>query len=271
MDSKETSMSNRLKRPTQWILFSAVCSFLFFLCASNSRAQVTINVPADQSTIQAGINAAVNGDTVLVAPGTYTENINFGGKSILVTSSGGASATIIDGGAQGAVVTFDHNETTNAQLSGFTIRNGLQDGLEGGGILIANGSPTITANVITGNHAAFGIGIAIEGGSPIIKNNTITGNNQTGAGDGGLGGGGIVVSGSGTTGNAIQIVGNTISNNSVASGGEGGGITVVASGSVIVQGNLISGNTAFNDGGGMYVGSFSTPFVVQNIIVNNAS
>jgi hypothetical protein len=58
----------------------------------------TINVPAQQPTIQDGINAAVNGDTVLVAPGTYTENINFNGKAITVKSSKGAMATIIDGG-----------------------------------------------------------------------------------------------------------------------------------------------------------------------------
>ena len=49
-------------------------------------------------TIQAGIDAASNGDTVLVAPGTYVENIYFKGKAITVTSSGGAAATIIDGG-----------------------------------------------------------------------------------------------------------------------------------------------------------------------------
>src|SRR5437016_11786219 len=85
----------------------------------------TINVPASQPTIQAAINAASNGDTVLVAPGTYRENINFMGKAITVTSSSGPSVTTINGGAAGSVVTFTSNEGTNSVLSGFTITNGL--------------------------------------------------------------------------------------------------------------------------------------------------
>ena len=107
------------------------------------RAQQTINVPTNQPTIQAAINAANNGDTVLVAPGTYTENINFSGKAITVTSSGGPSVSIIDGGARGSVVTFATGETTSSTLSGFTIRNGQSNfntpGFgSGGGILISN-------------------------------------------------------------------------------------------------------------------------------------
>jgi hypothetical protein len=67
-----------------------VCFFAPALFAS------TINVPADQPTIQSAINAASNGDTVVVAPGTYTENINFLGKAITVESSKGAKVTTIN-------------------------------------------------------------------------------------------------------------------------------------------------------------------------------
>lgn len=55
------------------------------LLAANNQAD-TINVPADQPTIQTGINAAADGDTVLVTDGTYIENINYLGKAITVAS-----------------------------------------------------------------------------------------------------------------------------------------------------------------------------------------
>jgi hypothetical protein len=70
---------------------------LVLLSLTAAGYAAVIHVPADQSTLQAAINAAQNGDTVLVAPGTYFENINFSGKAIRVTSSGGYALTIIDG------------------------------------------------------------------------------------------------------------------------------------------------------------------------------
>src|SRR5882762_4715807 len=82
------------------------------LLATASVAQTTIHVGPGQTytTIQSGIDAAVNGDTVLVAPGTYNENINFKGKAITVTSSAGAAVTTISGPNKTAAVIFVNGE-----------------------------------------------------------------------------------------------------------------------------------------------------------------
>ena len=72
--------------------------------AAASAAAMDIQVPADQPTIQQGIDAAVAGDRVLVAPGTYFEHINFGGRDIQVIGTGGPSVTTIDGGGIDRVV-----------------------------------------------------------------------------------------------------------------------------------------------------------------------
>src|SRR5439155_21789492 len=143
----------------------------------------TINVPAGQPTIQAAINAASNGDTVLVAPGTYRENINFMGKAITVTSSGGPAVTTINGGAAASVVTFSSNEGTNSVLSGFTITNGLGSNNltgSGGGITIYSASPTVKGNVITNNKGGAGCGIHAQASSAVIQANVITYNGDVG-------------------------------------------------------------------------------------------
>jgi hypothetical protein len=97
---------------------------LVLLLAACANAGNVIHVPADQPSIQAGIDASANGDTVLVAAGVYYEIINFHGKAIIVTSEQGAGLTVIDGQALDSVATFVSGEGLDSVLAGFTLQNG---------------------------------------------------------------------------------------------------------------------------------------------------
>ncbi len=158
-----------------------------------------INVPQEISSIQSAIDAAENGDTVLVSPGVYFENITFRGKNIVVTSnyifSGNASdieTTVINGSQpvspdSASCVRIVSNEDSTAQLIGFTLTGGTgtkwidEHGAgtyrEGGGILITLASPVIKYNRIVNNEAinlsgvtsAGGGGIRVGDGNPLIE------------------------------------------------------------------------------------------------------
>ena len=246
---------------------------IVFFCTCSAVAQNTIHVPADQPTIQSAINIANTGDTVLVAPGIYSENINFNGKAITVTSSGGASATTIDGAGLAPVVTFATGEGPSSVLNGFTVQNGtstFNSQYEGGGIYINSTSPTITNNVIQNNTACSeGGGIAVYFGSPKIQGNTIQNNTQSGCSGGE--GGGIAIGGAGSA----QVIGNLIVNNTWPSG-NGGGIALNSAGTPTIKSNIITGNTAAGvspaaQGGGISMVNASDALIVQNLIYNNTA
>jgi len=160
---------------------------LILFCLSIHVTGAVIHVPSGQPTIQAGINAASTGDIVLVAPGTYMENIDFFGKAITVQSSAGPDLTIIDGSNPSnpdfaSVVLFNSGEGPDSVVEGFTLKGGTGltdtpwDVNAGGGIYCDYASPTIRYNVITGNTAGVGAGIVFNFATPVIHNCTITGN-----------------------------------------------------------------------------------------------
>ncbi len=126
--------------------------------------------------IQEGLDAADGGDTVMVAAGTYNENISLDSDLDGLTLQGaGALVTIIDGGGSDSVVEMDNFD--GGTISGFTIRNG--SAAEGGGINLDSSDSTITSCIITGNTAELnGGGIYVGGGSPTIINNVMTDNNS---------------------------------------------------------------------------------------------
>ncbi len=137
----------------------------------------TIRVPADQPTIQDAIDVAVDGDIVLVAPGTYVENINFLGKPITVTSESGSEVTIIDGGNFGTVVTFNNGEGLSSVLRNFAIKNGSAN--FGAGVSILGASPTIVGNIFENNNqllGGFGAGIGGNVSSAVVVGNIFRNN-----------------------------------------------------------------------------------------------
>ena len=220
----------------------------------NPARPKTFAVPGTQPTIQSAIDAAYNGDTVTVAPGTYQENINFRGKGITVASSAGPEATIIDGGHAGAVVTFSSGEGLASVLSGFTVHNG--SGTDGGGIFIDHASPTVTNNSISDNTADWGGGIFINVGSPLIQNNAVSANQASI-------GAGIAVD----FGSSPRILGNVISGNAGSTGG--GGIVLWAAGTATLQGNTIRNNSSSNYGGGIWSVNGSHATILQNLVAGN--
>ena len=146
--------------------------FALALLAGAVRAG-DIQVPADHPTIQAAIDAAADGDRVLVAPGRYPEAIRFLGKDIQVIGTAGRDATVIDATGLGtSVVSFDDHEPDTALLQGFTITGGTGQAVPvsglpfgGGGVAVFPQSvPTIRECRITGNHVVgHGGGLLVVG------------------------------------------------------------------------------------------------------------
>jgi hypothetical protein len=218
-------------------------------------------VPADYATIQQAINDSNDGDVVIVAPGTYQENINFLGKNIVVTSTDPNNpevvattiirATLKERGnlsSIGSVVTFENGESPEAVLAGFTITKGYGTAnttipeedyiFWGAGIYCLYSSPTITCNVITGNNGP----VRMEGNDP----------EQWQMGYGG---------GIGCLESGAIITRNIIKDNSAFAGA---GIMTYM-GDTKICNNLIYGNSALYGGGIVLFGGH----LINNTIVSN--
>jgi parallel beta-helix repeat protein len=222
-------------------------------------------------TVQAALDAAVAGDQVWVAAGTYmgcitlTDGVELyggfaGSETELTQRDWVANRTVLDGNQGGSVVTSPVGATATTRIDGFTIRNG-KAAYGGGGIACSSSSPMITNNTITGNNASrAGGGIYSLYSSPIVDNNTITGNASSSMG------GGICCAGS----SAPRFTNNTITENTASS--TGGGIYCDLSCSAIITDNAIERNTvpsssAYQSGG--ITCYQASPTIVKNTIAGN--
>ena len=161
---------------TMYTMPAVSAAILTSFLAGTVTADV-LEVPGEYGTIQAAIDAASDGDTVLVSAGTYFEGISFLGKEITVESvSGSADTTIHGDGLTVSIVRCNNGETANSVLRGFRLYKGVsgtQDFTEsaylGGGMYIREASPTVEDVIFEECRSGTGGGLyAIWSDSQII-------------------------------------------------------------------------------------------------------
>jgi len=204
-----------------------------------------IHVPQFFTLIQHAIDNANPGDTIILEPGVYLENIDIKGKRITLTSqfifsrdTSHITSTIIDGKNEKTVIASDTYVNSETRITGLTIRNGRATGdyphYFGGGIRVIEGSPTLTHLIIKNNYAQSG-------------------------------GGGIFLLHSQSQISDVKIIGN--------SAGVDGGAIRMSSSIVTIKNAIIANNSAIERGGGIACSNFSyvgTAEIINSTIVNNS-
>lgn len=223
------------------------------------------------TAIQEAVDAAPDGFTVVVCPGTYTENLLIEGRELTLLAAEGPGETTLDGGGAGAVVTV--SGARYFALEGFTVTNGLAEHggglsaegselaisgnvfvgntatLQGGGFYLSRCQGAVWGNTVEGNTSGEGGGGAVDRGQVELRENSFSGNHAAPSADitwngAAAGGGGLWVRGAST------VLDNTFDANTSDINGAGL-YTVDASG--LVGGNTFTSNVTSGDGGGAYL------------------
>ena len=216
----------------------------------------TLQVPDDHATIQAAIDASQDGDTIVVQPGQYPENLVISGLDIMLTSTAPSDpnvvqATVIDGQGAGTVVIITDGST--ATVTGFTITGGIgtpdpgapEEYYLAGGIMVGQAAPTVSHNRITGNRIPDEITIPGHGNRETRLEITSIG-------------GGI-----GCFYSQAVICDNVIFNNQAT---YGGGI-YCGQGEVQIQRNVLYGNQALH--GAAVLNEFDQSLMSNNLMHHN--
>ncbi len=245
---------------------------LFSAAIAAAHAQQTLRVPQDFPTVQTAINAASSGDTVLVSPGTYPENLTVDTKPITLRSTAGAATTILDGQQLGPVLKVTGVSGLLTTIDGFTFQNGvvppppsISPVLTGGGLYVVNSGLTVSNSVF---RSIIGPSVLASHSTLRLSNSIVTTTDGSPCTNAGVGQhSGVTLTGDSviTTNGApvpSMLFGNTIS-------GDG---TFCAGGAIELEGitvpTVIQNNILHNNLGG--VGAISAPFhLVQNLIYDN--
>jgi Peptidase family M28/Right handed beta helix region len=220
--------------------------------------QTTRRVPQDYATVQAAIDAATDGDEVLIAAGTYSgpgnSLINVGGKVLTIRGEAGPTACIIDAGAALRGFLFQTDEGPATVLRDLTLRGSTRSAV------FCNGtSPTIVNCIVTGVSSSLGDGGAIaltRRANPLIVGCKIIGNSAAASG-------GISIG----LGCRPLLLNCVIAENT---GGAGGGAMLLGTALPTFVNCTIAANAASGIGGGFYLMQEPTNrslLTLQNCIV----
>jgi hypothetical protein len=234
-------------------LIVALLAAAFAVYVHSPVFAANIFVPSDFATIQEALDAAADGDTVVVGDGTYTgpenKNLDFGGKSAIVRSENGPVLCIID--CEGDGRGFSLFGGGNPTVEGFTVINGYADW--GGGVYCEGPSAPLVRNCrLIGNHSYQGGGVCANDSSAIVSGCEFSANVAF------LHGGGLY-----SIGSDLTLENCTVSGNEALVGG-GGALLVESTGAI--RNNLIEGNTAGDGGGG--ISSNHSTITVANCTVS---
>lgn len=248
-------------------------AFLGTLAAVTAAAGSIIHVPADHPTLKAAITAAVSGDEIVVANGTYSgpdnRGLDFAGKNLFLHSASGSGACVIDCELADRAFLLQSGESDAAIIEGFTIRNGKPVAGNGGAILIngltINTRPTIRDCAFTSNSAPNGGAIAISGiADPDVIHCTFIANAAIPGGVNGFGGG---ISLAGVSA-AVAVTECTFDSNTSAGGG---GLHAQGMSKPTVDRCAFIKNTSTGNGGGMTLAGGSISFVSNCALHGNTS
>lgn len=286
-----------MSRTSSLSIAALVFCSLSFLGEGALAATLTVN-PAGGTgvykTLNSAVTAAASGDTIEMAPGTYTSTqVDTKGKSLTITSTGGAATTTLVGKGTLPVITVPSGSVTLVGLSftnpnargvrgtggNVTLTNVVMTGLgstalNGGAVHMASGNLTVSGSTFNNNIGAYGGHIHVQGGAVLnVTSSTFDGGRATR-------GGGLSVSTATLTmtnstlssnvatdwGGAIRsTVASTVTLDNCAFSGnsatnqEGGAISSAGGGTLVISESSFSDNTAGLNGGAIYFeeGSFS--------------
>ena len=238
--------------------------------AGSAAASAQVTVPTHYPTIQAAVNAVINGaqpdgTTINVMRGVYAEAIVVANtaRSFTVRGVGGPDVTVVDAAGRGSAALTVYRASGRVTFSGLSFRHGAPPVAAGGGFVIQDSSPTFTNVVFESNRASWG------GGGTLITSNAvftacIIRNNVAERSGGGV----YVLAGSRPIFTTTQITGNRSGAGGAGVGevGVGGGVDSRDS-SPTFRGSRISGNTSTFAGGGIYHGGDFTTGAPLSVLV----